>query len=94
MMREVSPRRASGSAADTEAATWRRSSSWVIVRMARGGGGIAPVVQIPESVLDLTALIVETGGSSGSRAEQMFTAPEREETRRFLARLLAGNRSG
>jgi len=42
-------------------------------------------VQIPESVLDLTALIVETGGSSGSRAEQMFTAPEREETRRFLA---------
>jgi len=51
-------------------------------------------VQIPESVLDLTALIVETGGSSGSRAEQMFTAPEREETRRFLARLLAGNRAG
>ncbi len=26
--------------------------------------------------------------------EQMFTAPEREETRRFLARLLAGNRAG
>jgi polar amino acid transport system ATP-binding protein len=26
--------------------------------------------------------------------EQMFTAPEREETQRFLARLLAGNRAG
>ncbi len=26
--------------------------------------------------------------------EQMFTAPEREETRRFLARLLVGNRAG
>jgi hypothetical protein len=26
--------------------------------------------------------------------EQIFTAPEREETRRFLARLLAGDRFG
>ncbi len=33
--------------------------------------------------------IVERGAP-----EQMFTAPEREETRRFLARLLAGNRAG
>jgi polar amino acid transport system ATP-binding protein len=33
--------------------------------------------------------IVERGAP-----EQMFTAPEREETRRFLARLLAGDRAG
>jgi hypothetical protein len=26
--------------------------------------------------------------------EQIFTAPERDETRRFLARLLAGDRFG
>jgi polar amino acid transport system ATP-binding protein len=33
--------------------------------------------------------IVERGAP-----EQMFIAPEREETRRFLARLLAGGRAG
>lgn len=30
----------------------------------------------------------------GRRPAQIFTAPEREETRRFLARLLAGDRAG
>jgi ABC-type histidine transport system ATPase subunit len=33
--------------------------------------------------------IVERGAPA-----QIFTAPEREETRRFLARLLAGDRAG
>jgi polar amino acid transport system substrate-binding protein len=60
MRREVSPRSASGSAAETDAATWMRSSSWVIVRTARGGGEIAPAVQIPGSMPALTIPIVET----------------------------------
>lgn len=66
MMREVSPRSAAGSETVTEAAMWMHSSSWVIVRAARGGG-IAPAMQIPVSVLALTIHIVGTSmsGSAG-----------------------------
>jgi polar amino acid transport system substrate-binding protein len=58
MMREVSPRSAAGSEAVTDAAMWMRSSSWVMVQGARGGGGVAPAMQIPESMPALTTPIV------------------------------------
>jgi hypothetical protein len=67
-MREVSPRSAAGSEAVTDMAMWRRSSSWVIVQAARGGGGAAPAMQLPESMLALTILIVRTRRRAGADA--------------------------
>jgi polar amino acid transport system substrate-binding protein len=85
MMREVSPRSAAGSEAVTEAAIWMRSSSWVMVQAARGGGGVAPAVQIPESVPALTILIVGTHRAGEPRRCRLCALPA---TRRLFTVLV------
>ncbi len=59
-MREVSSRSSAGRDAVTDAAMWTRSSSWLMVRGARGGVGVAPALQIPGFLLGLTTPIVGT----------------------------------
>jgi hypothetical protein len=52
-MRAVIARSWAGREAVTDAAMWMRNSSWVMVR-ARGGGEVAPALQIPRSMPTIT----------------------------------------
>ena len=89
-MREVSSRNSAGWEAVTDAAMWTRSSSWLMWLRARGGGGVAPALQIPRFLLGLTTPIVGTAPSAGAgrpRAGSMAPdAPDRHAAGRPATR--------
>ena len=75
-MREVSSCNSAGRDAVTDAAMWTRSSSWLMVRGARGGDGVAPALQIPGFLLGLTTPIVGAGPSVGPDAREGSRTPD------------------